>query len=87
MAGQKGQVVVDIRSLAAEAKRPVVFGILDTLVANDCPDDLLIVCEHEPAGLAYQLDLRRETRGLFSYEFSQRSDGAWVALVRRIPGR
>jgi uncharacterized protein (DUF2249 family) len=84
---QRGQVVVDIRSLAAEAKRPVVFGIVDTMVEHDCADDLLIVCEHEPAGLAYQLDLRRETRGMFSYEFSQRSDGAWVALVRRIPGR
>jgi uncharacterized protein (DUF2249 family) len=39
------------------------------------------VCDHEPAGLGYQIDLRRETRGRFTFEYDQRADGAWVAFI------
>lgn len=81
--GRRGQLVIDIRALDPAAKRPIIFAIVATLLETGCSDDLLIVCEHEPAGLAYQLDLRRETRGLFTYSFTQRSDGAWVAMVQR----
>jgi len=41
------------------------------------------VCDHEPAGLGYQIDLRRETRGRFEFTYQKRSDGAWVALLRK----
>jgi uncharacterized protein (DUF2249 family) len=52
------------------------------LVALGWNGELLLVCEHEPAGLTYQLDLRKETRGRFEYDIDRRSDGAWVALIR-----
>ena len=38
---------------------------------------------HEPAGLGYQLELRKETKGQFDFFYDQRLDGAWVALIRR----
>lgn len=46
-------------------------------------DSLVVICDHEPAGLGYQIDLRRETKGMFEYYYDRRLDGAWVALIRR----
>ena len=48
-------------------------------------DSLVVICDHEPAGLGYQLDLRKETMGRFEYFYDQSMDGAWVALIRRKP--
>jgi len=61
----------------------MVFTVIDKMVELDADDSLVIVCDHEPAGLGYQLDLRKETRGMFEYCYDQRLDGAWVALIRR----
>jgi uncharacterized protein (DUF2249 family) len=74
--------VVDIRGFDPELRRAVVFGIVDKLVELGCGDQLILVCDHEPAGLGYQIDLRRETRGRFEFSYDRRSDGAWVALMR-----
>jgi uncharacterized protein (DUF2249 family) len=60
----------------------MVFAIVDTLLGLGCDDQLLLICDHEPAGLGYQIDLRRESRGRFEFTYDRRSDGAWVALVR-----
>lgn len=78
-------LVVDVRGLTPNMRRPVVFTILDRLVESGCEDSVVIICDHEPAGLGYQIDLRRETRGIFEYFYDRRLDGAWVALVRRKP--
>jgi len=61
----------------------MVFTIIDRMVQLGCEDSLVVICDHEPAGLGYQLDLRKETRGMFEYYYDQRLDGAWVALIRR----
>jgi hypothetical protein len=53
------------------------------LLEVDASDSLLVVTDYDPAGIGYQLDLRKETRGKFEYFFDQRLDGAWVALIRR----
>jgi uncharacterized protein (DUF2249 family) len=74
---------VDIRAFAPECRRPMLFGIFDKMVELDCSDELVIVSDHDPSALGYQIDLRRETRGLFEFSCDLRSDGAWVALVRR----
>ncbi len=60
----------------------MVFTVVDKLVEMGCEQTLLLVSDHEPAGLGYQIDLRRETRGLFEFSYNQRSDGAWVALLQ-----
>lgn len=61
----------------------MVFAIVDKMLDMDADDSLVVVCDHEPAGLGYQLDLRKETKGRFEYFYDQRLDGAWVALIRR----
>jgi uncharacterized protein (DUF2249 family) len=83
MAKRAGKLVVDIRDFDPASRRALVFSVVDTLVNHDCEDQLVFVCDHEPAGLAYQIDLRKETRGKFEFSSSQRSDGAWVALLER----
>ena len=82
MSGADGMLTVDIRAMRPDMRRPVLFSLVDRLVALGWNGELLLVCEHEPAGLTYQLDLRKETRGRFEYEINRRSDGAWVALIR-----
>ena len=59
----------------------MIFTVVDKLVELASKDELLLVTDHEPSGIGYQIDLRRETRGRFEYTYSQRSDGAWVALI------
>jgi uncharacterized protein (DUF2249 family) len=61
----------------------MVFAIIDKLIEMDSGDSLVVICDHEPAGLGYQLDLRKESRGQFEYFYDQRLDGAWVALIKR----
>lgn len=82
MAAQRsGGLVVDVRGFEPAKRRAMIFAIVDRMVELECGDPLVLVLDHEPAGLGYQIDLRRETRGRFSFEYHQRSDGAWVALI------
>ncbi|HET6350798.1 MAG TPA: DUF2249 domain-containing protein [Coriobacteriia bacterium] len=87
MARGSAGLVMDIRGFDPNLRREMVFVVVDKLASMGCEDQLILVCDHEPAGLVYQIDLRRETRGRFEFTYDQRSDGAWVALVRPRVGR
>ncbi|MHB9003407.1 MAG: DUF2249 domain-containing protein [Coriobacteriia bacterium] len=76
-------LVIDVRGFTPGLRRPIVFTIVDKMLDMDCDDSLVVICDHEPAGLGYQLDLRKESKGRFEYFYDQRMDGAWVALIRR----
>lgn len=82
MPKHRGEIIVDIRTFDAALRRAMVFAIVDKLLEIGSTDQLVLVCDHEPAGLGYQIDLRRETRGHFEFSYARRSDGAWVAFVR-----
>lgn len=77
-----GGLVVDVRGFDPALRRALVFAILDKMVELGAEDQVVLVCDHEPAGLGYQIDLRRETRGRYEFSYDRRSDGAWVALLR-----
>ena len=79
MAYNQAGLLVDIRGFNPDLRRSLVFSLVDKLVEMGCTDQLVLVCDHEPAGLGYQIDLRRETRGRFEFAYDRRSDGAWVA--------
>ncbi|MBI5232241.1 MAG: DUF2249 domain-containing protein [Coriobacteriales bacterium] len=77
-------LVVDIRGLEPNLRRPMVFCVVDKYLELGGRDHIMLITDHEPAGLGYQLDLRRETRGRLSFEYDRRaSDGAWIAFIRR----
>lgn len=61
----------------------MVFAIVDKYLELGGREEIVLICDHEPAGIGYQLDLRRETRGRLNFEYDRRMDGAWVALIRR----
>lgn len=75
--------MLDTRGLTPALRRPIVFSVIDKFVELDCADSIVVISDHEPAGLGYQLELRKETKGLFDFYYDQRLDGAWVALIRR----
>lgn len=75
-------LVLDIRGLDTEMRRPLVFCLIDKYLELGGNGEIVLICEHEPAGIGYQLDLRRETRGRLHFEYDRRTDGAWVALIR-----
>jgi uncharacterized protein (DUF2249 family) len=81
--GANGKLVVDVRAFDPKHRRAILFAVLDKLVELDAPDELLIVSDHDPSGITYQIDLRKETRGVFEVTCNVRSDGAWVALLQR----
>ena len=83
VAGASTGLVIDIRGLTPALRRPIVFTVIDKLLDVDASDSLVVICDHEPAGLGYQMELRKETKGRFEFFYDQRLDGAWVALVRR----
>ena len=78
-----GCITLDVRVLTPSLVRPLLLEVVDWMVAHDARDDLVVIVDHEPTGIERELDLRRQTRGLFSYESHRRSDGAWVELIRR----
>ncbi len=73
---------MDVRGFEPAHRRALVFAVVDKLIELGVDDQLVLVCDHEPAGLGYQIDLRRETRGRFEFSYDRRSDGAWVAILR-----
>jgi uncharacterized protein (DUF2249 family) len=81
LAVSPGRLVVDIRAFDPALRRNLIFSVVDMLVGMGCADQLLLVTDHEPSGIGYQIDLRKETRGKFEFAYSQRSDGAWVAMI------
>jgi len=79
----RGNLVLDVRALDPSLRRAMIFAVVDTCVGLACRDDLILVSDHDPSGIGYQIDLRRETRGRFEFTYGQRQDGAWTALLRR----
>jgi uncharacterized protein (DUF2249 family) len=83
VAGASNGLVVDLRGFTPGLRRPIVFTVVDRMLELEADDSLVVICDHEPAGLGYQLDLRKESKGRFEYFYDQRMDGAWVALIRK----
>jgi len=79
----RGNLVLDIRAFDPSLRRAMIFSVVDKCVDLSCGDDLILVSDHDPSGIGYQIDLRKETRGYFEFTYGQRQDGAWTALLRR----
>lgn len=86
MGAPNSQVVVDVRAAAPDTRNAFLFAVVDRLLEVGSPDDIVLICDHDPSSLCYQLDLRVESRGRFDFETSQRRDGAWAAIIRRRTG-
>jgi uncharacterized protein (DUF2249 family) len=78
---QGPRLVVDVRALTPALRRPLLLCVVDHLLGAGSTETVVVITDHEPAGLGYQMELRRETRGRVGFSYDQRLDGAWVALI------
>ena len=85
MSVQGPRLMMDIRALTPALRRPLILATVDQLLSLGAAETVVVICDSEPAGLGYQMELRRETRGRVSYSYDQRLDGAWVALITLLP--
>ena len=81
MSVQGPRLVMDIRALTPALRRPLIMATVDQLLALGAAKTVVVITDSEPAGLGYQMELRRETRGRVSYSYYQRLDVACVALI------
>ncbi len=78
---RRPQVTLDITAASPAFRRPLIDAVLRESIASGLTDVLNIVYDHEPVGLGYELELRKDTRGKFDFDASQRSDGCWLARL------
>jgi uncharacterized protein (DUF2249 family) len=81
--GSRGRLVVDVRSFDPQHRRALTFTVVDKMIELGSRDEILFISDHDLSGLGYQIDLRRESRGIFEFTCDLRNDGAWVALLQR----
>lgn len=82
MAAPGSNLVMDVRGLTPTLRRPLIVSVVDQLLAAEARESVIVITDHEPAGLGLQFELRRETRGKLEFTYDQRLDGAWVAIIR-----
>jgi uncharacterized protein (DUF2249 family) len=80
-------LIIDVRGFTPALRGPLITCVVDQLIEAEAQDTVMVILDSEPAGLGYQLEMRRETRGKVEFTYDQRHDGAWVAIIRPRPGR
>ena len=78
-------LIIDVRAFTPALIGPLLTEIVDQLIAAEAPDAMMVITDSQPAGLGYQFELRRESRGKVEFTYDQRRDGAWVAIIRPRP--
>jgi uncharacterized protein (DUF2249 family) len=74
-----------VSAASAKIRRPLIDSAIRAIMDSAGGDNLLVIYDHEPVGLGYELELRRETRGRFDFTATQRKDGCWVARLSPRP--
>ena len=78
---RKAEVTLDITSTTPALRRPLIDAVLRETLASGAPDSVTLVYDHEPVGLGYELELRKDTRGMFDFSAKQRTDGCWIVRL------
>ncbi len=75
--------LIDVRTIPPHQRHPMIFGMIDDLPAGE---SFLIVSDHPPRPLHYQLETRYP--GLFSWDYLEEGPDVWrVEIGRLAPGR
>ncbi len=70
--------ILDIRPVAPPEKHPTIFRRLDALAPGDA---LLLVNDHDPRPLRYQLDIERP--GRFEWDYLAAGPVEWKVRITR----
>jgi uncharacterized protein (DUF2249 family) len=82
---RKAEVTLDITSTTPALRRSLIDAVLREVLASGASDAITVIYDHEPVGLGYELELRKDTRGMFDFSAVQRTDGCWVVRLNRRP--
>lgn len=76
-------VVFDVRALIPSHRHPLIFSVLEQMAQMSPQTPLWIVNDHNPQGLAFELEMRPETKGRYDFESQPQPDGSWLAKMKR----
>ncbi len=76
-------VVLDVRALIPSYRHTLIFSVLEQISQMSPQTPLSIVNDHNPQGLAFELEMRPETKGRYDFESQPQPDGSWTAKIKR----
>lgn len=82
---RKPEVTLDITSTTPALRRGLIDAVLREVLGSGANDTVTLVYDHEPVGLGYELELRKDTRGRFDFTAMQRNDGCWIVRLAQRP--
>jgi len=72
------EMIIDVREIEPRDRHRLIFETLDSLTAGQ---RLLIMVDHDPKPLYYQL--MAEKQGLFDWEYLEQGPELWRVLITR----
>lgn len=70
---------IDVRTLAPRERHPTIFGMLHALAPGET---MVIVSDHEPRPLHYQIEMSHP--GEFSWEYLETGPEVWRVEIGRL---
>lgn len=76
-------VILDVRALIPSHRHSLIFTVLEQISQMSPQTPLAIVNDHNPQGLAFELEMRPETKGRYDFESQPQPDGSWIAKITK----
>lgn len=76
---QPKTITLDVRDLPPWERHPKIFELLDGFQSGDA---LILINDHDPRPLHYQLMMERA--GQFEYSSKEKGPKEWVATIKRV---
>jgi uncharacterized protein (DUF2249 family) len=71
-------IILDVREIVPRERHPKIFGTLDGLQSGE---SMIIINDHDPKPLLYQLDA--EKKGLYEWEYLAEGPEEWKVEIKR----
>lgn len=73
---------VDVRNMVPRERHPLIFSTFDGLTAGE---QLLLVNDHDPKPLFYQLS--HERQDMFTWEYQEEGPETWRVLISKVASK
>ena len=75
---QQNIIILDVRPIQPREKHPAIFSTFDSLASGET---LLLVNDHDPRPLYYQLNAERN--GLFDWQYIEQGPAVWKVSIKK----
>ncbi|MDO8094167.1 MAG: DUF2249 domain-containing protein [Candidatus Brocadiales bacterium] len=76
--GKAKPIILDVRAIIPRERHPKIFNTLDGLKSKE---SLVLINDHDPKPLLYQLDAER--KGLFEWKYLAQGPEEWKVEISR----